>query len=97
MTFGCDGKGGKEGREASEPRCAPERGKGMERREGRERGRNERLLPFGSLNANLLFLHGEADAACHSMPAVGAWRTAICKAYSVLFLTQFSFPSLLPA
>ena len=67
MTFGCDGKGRKEGERAE--MCAQKRkGNGAEE----ERGRNERLLPFGSLNANLLFLHGEADAACHSPPAVGA-------------------------
>ena len=62
-----------EGERASEraEMCAQKRkGNGAEG----ERGRNERLLPFGSLNANLLFLHGEADAACHSHSpyAVGA-------------------------
>lgn len=50
-----------EGRRRSEPRCALKRGKG---RGGNGRGGEGRLLPFGSLNANLLFLHGKADAAC---------------------------------
>ena len=53
MTFGYDGRG-----RGGEPRCALKRGK------GREEGSGGRLLPFGSLNANLLFLHGKADAAC---------------------------------